>query len=351
MATLKFDNVGIVALSACVPKNISRNEDLKSLLGDLETNKVINNIGIHEKRIVDSETTASDLCFYAAEKLLSDNVIDKESIDVLIFMSQLPDYKIPATSPSLQHRLGLSTKTACFDISLACSGYVYGLATAYSYACQPSINRVLFLVGETFSKIISPQDKVNAPLYGDAGTATLIEKGNFGPSNFMLFSDGVGEKAIYIPAGGAKKMTNKHSLDVTEREDGNFRNDNQLFMDGLEVFNFTLKAVPTSIKEILSITSISIETLDYFIFHQANKFMIDFFIKKLKINPLKAPISLNKFGNVSSATIPLTIVTQLSEHLKNNNKKILLSGFGAGLSWGTAILNLNECKASTLIEI
>lgn len=349
MAFLSFNNVGINGVSACVPKNIRKNKELEDLLGKDELNKVIKSIGIQEMRHVDDGVTPSDLCYEAALTLIEDLKIDKSDIDLVLFLSQNGDFKIPATSPSLQHRLGLPKTTACIDLTLACSGYVYALSTAYAYASQPTINKVLLLVGEAFSQIVSDKDKVNAPLYGDAGTATLISKGDFGESQFNLYSDGSGFEAVQIPAGGARCPATSETVKSRDMEKGNSRTLHQLYMDGLDVFNFTLKVVPSSIKEALSKSNNNNETIDYFLFHQANKFMIDFFRKKLKIAENKVPISLDKFGNVSSATIPLTIVTRLKDKIEN--KKLLLSGFGAGLSWATAILDTSLCKVSKLKEI
>jgi 3-oxoacyl-[acyl-carrier-protein] synthase-3 len=350
MAIINFNNVNIIGISACVPKNISSNFELLQDYPKDEVDKIINNIGIKEKRHVDLNTTAADLCFKAAEKLFDDMSIDRATIDMLIFLTQLPDYSLPATSPNLQDRLGLSKNTACFDISLACSGYVYALSTAFAYASQNGINRVLLLVGETFSKIVSSKDRVNSPLYGDAGTATLIEKTINSDSYFSLYSDGSGFKSIIIKAGGSRYPVNAKNIVPIEKEDGNFRADNQVFMDGLEVFNFTLKVVPKSINEILTFSKIDRDNIDYFLFHQANKFMIDFFVKKLKIESDKVPISLDTFGNVSSPTIPLTIVSRLNNFKIKNKSQILMSGFGAGLSWGTAVLNLDNCHICNLIE-
>ena len=349
MAFLSFNNVGINGVSACVPKNIRKNKDLEDLLGKDELNKVIKSIGIQEMRHVDEGVTPSDLCYEAALTLIEDLQIDKSDIDLVLFLSQNGDFKIPATSPSLQHRLGLPKTTACIDLTLACSGYVYALSTAYAYASQPTINKVLLLVGEAFSQIVSDKDKVNAPLYGDAGTATIISKGDFGESQFNLYSDGSGFEAVQIPAGGARCPATSETVKSRDMEKGNSRTLHQLYMDGLDVFNFTLKVVPSSIKAALSKSNNNNETIDYFLFHQANKFMIDFFRKKLKIAENKVPISLDKFGNVSSATIPLTIVTRLKDKIEN--KKLLLSGFGAGLSWATAILDTSLCKVSKLKEI
>ncbi len=351
MAFVNFSNVKIAGFSACVPSKVKSNSDLTDIMSKEEIDKTIINIGIKEKRYADSTTTASDLCYIAADKLLNDLNIDRDSIDVLIFMSQTPDYKIPATAPILQDRLGLSINTACFDLSLACSGYVYSLSTAFAYASQPNINRVLLLDGETFSKIVSSKDKVNVPLYGDAGTATLIEKSEkLTQSFFSLQTDGSGYKAVIIPDGGAREPITEKSMEVTERENGSSRSDSQLFMDGVDVFNFTLKRVPKSIKAILKNSNLTSEDIDFIVFHQANKFMTDFFTKKLKLNPDKVPYCLDKFGNTSSASIPLTIVSELKDQLKEN-KKLLLSGFGAGLSWAAAIIDLDDCFVSELIEI
>lgn len=351
MAKLQFMNIGIKAVAACVPKQAKSNDQLENLLGSVELEKVLQNIGIREMRQVSEATTPSDLCYAAAERLFLDNDILKDEIDIVLFLSQNGDFKIPATSPSLQHRLGLPTATACLDLTLACSGYVYALSAAFAYASVPGVKNVLLLVGETFSRIVSDKDKVNAPLYGDAGTATLISKGDFGPSLFQLYSDGSGVDAIKIEAGGARFPANSETVLSKEREEGNFRTDHQLYMDGLEVFNFTLKVVPKSVKDALIEAGEDVDSIDYFVFHQANRFMIDFFVKKLKINPNKVPISLDTFGNVSSATIPLTLVTRLERELGESNKKLLLSGFGAGLSWGSAILEMKRPVISKLVEL
>jgi 3-oxoacyl-[acyl-carrier-protein] synthase-3 len=351
MAKLVFNEVGISGISASVPKNISRNIEMAGFIPMEEIEKTINSIGIIEKRFVDSDTCASDLCFSAAEKLFAEMNIDRTTIDVLIFMSQTSDYKIPATAPILQNRLGLSRSTAAFDIGLACSGYVYSLSVAFAFASLPTINRVLLLDGETFTKIVNPRDKVNTLLYGDAGTATIIEKGQFGTSYFTLNTDGSGFEAIKINAGGSRNISTPENILEKTDKDGNVRSEHQIYMDGGEVFNFTMREIPRDIKNILEYSNINMETIDYLVFHQANKFMTDFFTKKLKIPVNKVPYCLDKYGNTSSSSIPLTISSELSPVLSNTNKKLLISGFGAGLSWGSAILNINNCKVVPVIEI
>lgn len=349
MAFITFENIGIKAISACVPRKISYNRDLKYLLPEEEIEKTINAIGIQEKRYVDDNVCSSDLCYKAAMRLFEDNKIDVNSIDLLLFLSQTPDYKIPATSPILQHRLGLPKTCACLDLSLGCSGFVYALSTAYAYASMKGIDRVLLLVGETFSKITSPFDKLNAPLYGDAGTAALIEKGDYSTSYFELMSDGSGKDALIIPAGECRNPSDQENLKAKREEDGSIRSDHQIFMDGMDVFNFAIKVVPKAIQGITNRLRFPLVELDYLLFHQANRFMTDFFVKKLKFDPKKVPYCLDRFGNTSSASIPLTIVSELEGKLIES-KKTVLCGFGAGLSWGTAFNEFRNCHVSPLIE-
>lgn len=348
MAIIKYKNVGIRAMSACVPSKVIFNRDLVSIMSEEEVTKMIESVGIHERRICDDDVLASDLCYKAAKKLMEDNNIDPESIDMLLFMSQGSDYRIPATACILQHRLGLSKDCAAMDLSLGCSGYVYSLSAAMAFVSMEGINRVLLLDGEAFSKIVNPEDKVNVPLYGDAGTATLIEKGDFGESTFILHTDGTGEDAVKIPAGMRIPLT-PESLIVTEREDGNRRSDVQVYMDGMEVFNFAIRVVPKGIREMMKVNDTTLDNIDYLVFHQSNKFMTDFFIKKLKFPSEKVPYCIDRFGNTSSASIPLTVVSELKDKLTEPTN-VVMCGFGAGLSWGTAMVGFKDCHISELIE-
>ena len=348
MAKITFHGVGIKAMSACVPHDVYYNKDLEYLIPEDEIEKVIDNIGIVERRIAAPDVTASDLCYKAACQLMADNDIAPESIDVLLFMSQTPDYRIPATSCLLQHRLGLPRETMCFDISLGCSGYLFALSTAFAYASMEGINRVLLLDGETFSKIVNRRDKVDWPLYGDAGTATLVERGDYGDSTFILTTDGSGENTLKIHAGMRNPITPESCVE-RECEDGNIRNELEVFMDGMDVFNFAISKVPKSIKQVLKETDMTIDDVDYLIFHQANRFMMDFFVKKLKITSTQVPYCIHKYGNTSSASIPLTIASELAGKLEGKHS-LMMSGFGAGLSWGSAFMQMNDCKVSPVIE-
>ena len=349
MAIIRYKGVRIKAISACVPKNVSKNSDLGYLIPEAEIDKTINSIGVKEKRFVDDDTTASDLCFEAAKKLIEDNGIDRSSIDMVLFLSQLPDYKIPATAPILQHRLGMPTTTAAMDLSLGCSGWVYALSTAMAYASMPGINRVLLLDGETFSKLVNKMDKVDAPLYGDAGTATLVEKDEKTDfeSVFALYSDGSGEDSVKIKAGGGRFKTTAENLKDHAEKDGSILSDNQVFMNGMEVFNFVMRAVPRSIKELCMNEKLDLAEVGHLILHQANKFMTDFVAKRIKYPLERVPYCLDKYGNTSSPSIPLTISSELAGHVLSD---AIISGFGAGLSWGTAHISLADCKVSPVIE-
>ncbi len=349
MAELKFSGVGIHSIAACVPSRIEYNKDLGYLIPKEDIEKTINNIGIRERRIADPDVCASDLCLRAAEKLLADNLIQKESINAIVFVSQTSDYHQPATAPILQHRLGLGKGTLSFDVNLACSGYVYGLSIAYSFCSQIGCDRVLLLVGETMSKITSAYDKEAKPLFGDAGTATLIEKGDYGDSVFSLNSDGSGSEVMMVPEGGFRNPSNLEAFEMKDDGKGNRRNGYQFRMDGMDVFNFGMREEPKDIKRLLSASGIMIDDVDLLIYHQANRFMTDFFTKRLKFSPDRTPYCLDRFGNTSSASIPLTIVSELKEGYPNRTR-VILSGFGAGLSWGSVLLDLSRCIISELEE-
>jgi len=349
MAVLKFKNVGMTAISACVPKGVSRNRDLIGIMPEKDVEKLIASTGIVEKRIAEPQVTSSDLCYRAAKQLFEDNNIDSQSVDMLIFLTLTPDYVSPPTSCVLQHRLGLPESCMAIDMKLACSGFIYALSTAFAFASTPTINRVLVLVGETMSKITGPQDMVNFPLYGDAGTACLVEKGDFSESTFLMTSDGAGEKSVIVPYRGFRNSLTAENLIPTEREGGNYRRDIDITMDGIDTFNHAIRVIPRQVKELLKAAQITVDDIDYLVSHQANKLMIDFIVKRLKIDTSKVPFCLEKYGNTSCASIPLTIVSELGNSMEGR-KRLLMSAIGAGWSYGTAYLDTVNLKVSKIIE-
>jgi len=349
MAVIHYKNVGITAISACVPPTRFSNYDLGYMVPADNIAKLVDTIGIKEKRLAESDICTSDLCYKAAKRLMEDNQIDPHSIDMLLFLSMTPDYITPPTSSILQKRLGLPNSVGALDMSLACSGFVYALSVAFAYASMQGVNRVLVLVGETMSKLTNRRDKVNFPLYGDAGTACLVEKGDFGDATFVLTADGEGEDFVKIPAGGFRTPLTAENLEDKEREEGNFRRDVEITMDGMTTFNHAVTAIPKQVKMLMQEAGITADDVDYLVSHQANKFMIDFIIKRMKFDPKKAPFCLEKYGNTSCASVPITIVSELHGKMAGE-KRLLLSAIGAGWSFGTAYLKTKDLKISPVFD-
>jgi 3-oxoacyl-[acyl-carrier-protein] synthase-3 len=351
MALLSFKDVGIKAMAACIPRTIINNYDYTKYFPVNEVRQVVDKVGVFERRFADENTCSSDLCFTAAEKLFSDSSVSRDEIDLLAFVSQTPDFRMPATSILLQNRLGLPHETIAFDLNLGCSGFIYGLSIVYSMMEHSNLRRALLLDGETRSRIYSPKDRKTAFLFGDAGVAALIERNhNFGNSFFSMNSDGSREDLIKMKAGGYRFPSSPETIkEKVVDEFGNIRSDEHGYMNGNDVFNFVIKAVPSDINKIIAFSGISTDSIDYFVLHQANTFINTYLIKKLKINTHKVPSTIEKFGNTSSVSIPLTMVSELQNKIQF--KTVLLSGFGVGMSWASAIIKMNDCLISNLVEL
>lgn len=339
----EFNNVSIDYISSSVPIHTVGNSFFSTLLTEKEIRVFEKTVGIKERRWAHKDVTASDLGFAAAEEILK--LVDKNEIKSLIFLSQTSDYKIPFTSNILQDRLGLQQEILCFDINAGCAGFVQGLSTAFSIASTlREGEKVLLIIGETLSKILSPTDKSTNMLFGDAASAILVsKKGSADKSYFNFFSDGANHEAIIIPEGGYRKSITKDSFD-SENESNLYLN-----MNGAKVFDFTLREVAPSIKKIQEESSVDLSEIDGFFFHQSNRFIIKQISSILGIDNNKVPINIERFGNTSGVTIPLLITTNLD--LLTNKSRVLCSGYGSGLSWGNCIINLSETKILPLKEI
>jgi 3-oxoacyl-[acyl-carrier-protein] synthase-3 len=351
MAFLSFSNVKISGVAAAVPKKIKEIKDLP-FFAPGEAEKVINLTHIERSRIAPDGMCCSDLCFAAANKLLDSLKWDRSEIDVLIYVSLSRDYLTPATSAILQDRLGLSKDCYAIDIPLACSGYVYGLSVITSLMSCGMMHKGLLLVGETTSVLQSPMDKTIWPLHGDAGTATAIEyKDGAEPICFNFGTDGSRWEAIINPDGGSRHPFTAESLKMVEIEPGVVRNRLQSILDGMNVFGFSITVPPKSIKSLCEHFDIDIDTIDYLFLHQANKYMDDKIGKKLKVPNEKIPFCLMQFGNTSSASIPMTIVTAVGEKISKQTASAIMCGFGSGLSWGSAYVVLDHIVCPELIEL
>jgi 3-oxoacyl-[acyl-carrier-protein] synthase III len=351
MAIFSVPGIRISGIAACVPKTIYQNINYK-WIPRKEREQLIKLTGVEQRRIANIKTTTSDLCFAAAEKLIKKANWDKTEIQILVFVSQSRDYPIPSTSCILQDRLGLPKSCMTLDINLGCSGYVYGLSVISSIMKSSGIKKGLFLVGDISSRHSSYKDKSTYPLFGDAGTATLIEPADHSEKiAFNLQSDGSGFDAIIIHDGGMKNNINRKSFDYKKISPGIYRNGIQLALDGIKVFNFALSEVTPNIYDLLNDQSVTIDTIDFFLFHQANLLINNSIRKKLKLPVEKVPITINKFGNTSCASIPLTIVSELQGHVNTKKLNLLLCGFGIGLSWGTVLLTTDKIICPEVIEL
>lgn len=352
MAFIQFEGVGITAMSAAVPKRVIVNREYTEVFTKAEADEIVDKTGIEQRRFADENTCSSDLCFAAAEKLFEDNGINKEEIDLLVFISQTPDYRMPATSVTLQHRLGLPSQTIAFDINLGCSAFIYGLSVVYGLMERSNLKKALLLDGETRSKVYSHRDRRSAFLFGDGGVAALIERDpKFGKSTFSLNSDGSRADLIMIPAGGYRKMSSAETVvEKVVDEFGNMRSEEQGYMRGGDVFNFVIREIPRDIKNTLTYAGKTTDDFDYVVFHQANSFINSYIMKKMRLDASKIPSTIAKYGNTSSVSVPLTIVSELKDKL-NGKKELLLSAFGVGMTWATGIVPFVDCKISDIVEV
>lgn len=343
--------IKLSGLAVSVPKQKVSNHDYPfSTIKEKEL--FIKTTGIENRRIAPEGLTASDLCFEAAEKLMHEMQCDKSEIGVLLFITQTPDWIIPPTAIRLQHSLGLSKSCIALDINLGCSGYVYGLSVMSSLLKTTGAKKGLLLVGDVSSSVVSEKDKSASPIFSDAGSATVLEVcDDENKIHFSLHNDGEGYNAIIIPDGGMRNKISSTSLVQEKISDGIERNKTHLIMNGVDVFNFSLREVAPDAKQLLAYCGKQTNDVDYFVFHQANLLMNESIRKKLALEPEKVPYSLKDFGNTSSASIPTTLVTQLRERLTNEKLSLLLSGFGVGLSWGTCILETDKITCLPLIEL
>lgn len=352
MAFLKFPNLAIRGLSASVPHRIEENEIIYAHKWGNGYTDFVKTTGVERAHRGDGSLCTSDLCCVAAEKLILNLNWDKQDVEALIFVTQTPDYKLPATSCILQERLGLSNNCYTLDISLGCSGWVYGLSTIAGLMSNGGIKKGLLLAGDTLTSIQSSNNKSTWPLFGDAGTATAIEyqKGAIG-FMFNMNTDGSGADAIIVPDGGCRRPYSELSRIPKELGDGLIASDADLHLDGVSVFSFGLTKAPKSVKKLCEYFDINFDTIDLCTFHQANMYMNEKIRLKLGLPAEKVPYSLRDFGNTSCASIPLTLITQRKEYLQHNKLKHIACGFGVGLSWGSVYFETENIIVSSLIEL
>jgi len=329
MASLTTAAPRIAGIGTCVPRRVFDNLRDATGFGEVEVRKVTGMAGVARRHVVDGATCTTDLCFGAAGVLFEALRVDPATIDALVLVTQTPDYIMPSSSCLLQQRLGLSKECAAFDVGLGCSGYVYGLWLAASMLAAPGLRRVLLLNGETPTLYADPADRSVSLLFGDAGSATILEPGRDGGRwHFVLRTDGAGRRDLIIEAGGFR-----------DRFCGESRK-HFVAMNGSNVFNFTLDVIPPLIEDTLRLSGRSAADIDYFILHQSNQFIMKHLIRKVGLAPDRVPLILGEFGNAGGPSVPLTMTQGRLVRPERRPASLMLLGYGVGLSWGSALVDL-----------
>jgi len=320
-----------------LPEKIVTNEDLVEEFPEWTIDKISKKVGISERHVTGEDETAGDMAVKAAEKLFTDKGMDRSIIDFVLLCTQSPDYHLPSTSCIIQDRLGLSTRCGAFDFNLGCSGYEYGLALAKGLVVSGIAKNVLLLTAETYTKYIHPQDKGNRTIFGDGATATLISESGYAEiGEFCLGTDGSGAEQLIVKTGCARHFQLANDYQVNE--EGGIHSSDNLYMNGKAIFDFTSDIVPPLIDETLQKNGLTMDDVNLFVFHQANKYMINYIRKLMGIDKERFYIFMEKVGNTVSSTIPIALCEAEKEgKLKGN---IVLAGFGVGLSYGAVVLRV-----------
>jgi 3-oxoacyl-[acyl-carrier-protein] synthase-3 len=328
-------------ISCYYPKNILTNDDIHNKFPKLKIKELTRLTGVHKRYICGEGETSVDMGFSAAEILLAENSIDRNDIDFIIFCSAGGDFITPASACIIHNRLGLKSNCGAFDFNQGCTGYIYGLSLADSLVQSSNATDILLITSEAITKTIHPEDSSNRAIFGDAATATLITKNNKGSDNKFIFgTDGSKFDKIIIKHGRERYPLPEYAEQDSLDNYGNAHNDSKFYMDGAEVFNFSVKKAPDLVNEILVQNNISIDDINYFIFHQANQIILETLGKKLKIPEDKLIIDISNTGNTVSSTIPIALSNALKSGKIKRGNRIMIAGFGVGFSWGGTILDI-----------
>ncbi|MDM1362590.1 ketoacyl-ACP synthase III [Myroides marinus] len=340
-----MENVYIAGISYYLPQVKLSNEMISKDHPEWSIDKISKKTGIENRFLAEKSETVSDMAVKAAEIFFEEYNIDRSSIDYLLLCTQNPDYTLPTTACIIQEKLGLSKSIGALDFNLGCSGFVYGLGLAKGIVSTKQAKRVLLITADVYSKIINEKDKSNKTLFGDAATVTLVtseerltEK-TFKILDFCYGTDGSGYDNLIVKNSGTNKYS-EQTEDVLDEQGTYVSNDSYLFMDGTKIFNFTSFNVPPMIQDVISKNNMTDEEISYYVFHQANAFMLDFIRKRCKISEEKFYVSMNDTGNTVSSSIPIALKRLFKEKIDVDN--VLLCGFGVGLSIGGVIIKKYE---------
>jgi 3-oxoacyl-[acyl-carrier-protein] synthase III len=351
MGVFQIPAVRLAAVAATVPTQEVRNSVGAPPDGSAAA-QFARRVGITTRRVAPPSLCASDLCIRAATEILDGLQVPRDTIGALAFVTQTPDYPLPGNSTLVQRELGLPTTTCLLDVNQGCAGYVYGLAILASMMSVGGIGRGLLLVGDTITRLLSAEDRSTVPLFSDAGSATLLERSPAAaPMWFDLGGDGAGAAAIQVRGGGSRQPFGPDSLVLHGTDPGVRRADVHLAMRGLDVLHYVLTHVEPSIRALLTSANGHLTTPDYYVFHQANRVLNTSLASKLGIDERQAPETLSEYGNTSCASIPITMCRRLSARLSGAATTLLLSGFGSGFSWGSALIRTDALFCTDVLEV
>lgn len=332
-----MERVYIKDIAYYLPEKVVTNEDIVRDFPEWSVEKIASKVGVHQRHVAAADETAADLAVKAAQSLFKQGKCGPQEVDFVLFCTQSPDYFLPTSACIIQKRLGLRTDIGALDFNLGCSGYVYGLALAKGLVVSGVAANVLLLTGETYNKHLHPKDKGNRTIFGDAASATLVGTDGIAEiGNFSLGTDGSGADNLIIKSGGMRCP--KRQDDLHFDENNNPVSSDYLYMNGSEIFTFTLDNVPSLIADTLSRNGVEKDEADLYVFHQANKYMLDFLRKKIRIAPERFYYCLSEYGNTVSNTIPIALSNALQDGSLTKGMKVVIAGFGVGYSWGGCLL-------------
>lgn len=352
MPGARITGVRVAGMASAVPDTVRTLDDDAAVFGEADAKRVLKNTGVRQRHVTAHGMTAGDLCEHAALRLLADLGWEPASVDLLILVTQSPDYFSPATACVLHERLGLAPHCAAFDVNLGCSGWVYGLWLASGMIAAGGATRALLLVGDVVSQTMSPLDRSVAPLFGDGGAATALERDpGAAPMDFVLGTDGSGAQHLMVPAGGFRQRATDANAAMETRPDGNTRGPQNIHMNGAEVFTFTLKSVPPLVRDVMARAGWAHADVDHYVFHQASAFMLKSLARSCGIPPEKFVMAIEEYGNTSSVSVPLTMCARLRDGLAAGPRRLVLAGFGVGWSWGAVALTASGMVVSPVLVV
>lgn len=350
----KFKNKKITGILTVLPKKeVFFEDEIENYnFSRSKSMKLKRAMGYKKRRIVEQGVCASDLAIHGIKHLFDNGLLKKDEIDVLLYVSQSPDHFMPPTSNIIQGELGLKKDMLCLDINQGCAGFIVGLQQAFLFLEQENVNKVVLVNADVLSHKVSPRDRNSNPLIGDGASVTIVEKTSEDNEIFASMKmDGVNARVLQIPAGGFRMPSSQSTSEMKEDESGNFRSLDNLVMEGYAVFNFVQNEVPPMIEEVLATSGLGKDSIDYYLFHQPNKFMLHKLADKIGVDREKMPANIvENFGNASSVTIPTNISYNLGSDLVNNSYMTCMAGFGVGLSWGAIVMKLGNMDFNEIIE-